>query len=183
MAIDLKTAQELEQLLGTKYFYRQSIYRLAQDGQISSYEVNGVDYFSAEEVILKALQRLTRRLQTRFPWLDTRNLRVKNAHPGRKEITIYGFPGGFKISANTDLENEEDLLQKIENARKEVIGMPDLPVGMPDDGPHNPPPPPPPPPPAPGFHPEPPRGPEEHHREVMDVLRRIEDLLRRLVEK
>lgn len=176
MVKSLQTAQELEEILGTKYFYRQSIYRLAQDGVISSYEVNGVYYFSSEEVTTQVLQRLARRIRNRFPWLAIRNLRIKFDESLSREITIYGFTNGSIIIGNTEFETEEDLLKKIENLREEVRNMPDVPVDPGDERPHMPPPP-------PGPHPGTRPGPEEHHREVMDVLRRLEERLRKLEER
>ncbi|MBI3577318.1 hypothetical protein HY086_04735 [Candidatus Gottesmanbacteria bacterium] len=176
MVIRLLTAQDLEELLGKKYFYRQSIYRMAEDGLVASYEVDGIYYFSAEEVITKALQRLGQRIRRRFPWLDTRRLRVKYDEETGKEIVIYGFADGRILRANTEEETEEELLQKVEILRKEVNTMPDMPI---EPGvPHGPPPPP------PGHGPHGPGpGPEEHHREILDMLRRLEERLERIERK
>lgn len=176
MVIRLLTAQGLEELLGKKYFYRQSIYRMAEDGFIASYEVDGVYFFSADEVVTKALQRLGQRIHRRFPWLDTRRLRVKYDEEVGKEIVIYGFAQGRNIQAYTQEETEEELLQKVENLRKEVNTMPDMPIepGV-SHGPK-------PPPPGHGPHPHGP-GPEEHHREILDMLRRIEERLERMERK
>lgn len=174
MVVRLLTASDIEELLGQKYFYRQSIYRMAQDGLISSFEVSGVFYFSPEEVTVQALTRLARRLRDRFGWLDTRSLRVKYDEAGGKEMLIYGFRDGLVIRANTQEETEEELLAKVENMRKEVKHMTDLPVAGPE--PHGPPPPP------PGPHgPKP--GPEEHHREMLDMLRRIDERLQKIEER
>lgn len=174
---NLHTAQELEELLGKKYFYRQSIYRMAEEGKINSYQVGGVLYFSSQGVVLAVLNRLVERIRYRYPWLGRFPLRVKNNE--NKELIVYGFPDGREITADTESETEEDLLNKIEGLREEVTKMPDVPVNPP----HEPGPPPPPhshhgPPPPPPHH-----GPPPHHREIMDVLRRIEDRLARLEEK
>ncbi|MBI3342540.1 hypothetical protein HY032_00075 [Candidatus Gottesmanbacteria bacterium] len=177
MAIRLLTAQDLEELLGRKYFYRQSIYRMAEDGFIASYEVDGVYYFSADEVITKALQRLGQRIRRRFPWLDTRLLRVKYFEEIGKEIVIYGFAHGSVVSVNTEKETEEELLLKVEHLRKEVNTMPDMPIEP--RAPHEPPPPPPP---DHGPHGHG-SGPEEHHREILDMLRRVEERLERIERK
>lgn len=177
MVIRLFTAQDLEELLGRKYFYRQSIYRMAEDGLIASYEVDTVYFFSADEVVTKALERLGQRIRRRFPWLDTRSLRVKYDVETGKEIVIYGFADGRILAANTEEETEEVLLQKVESIRKGVNTMPDMPIEP--GGPHGPPPPPP-----PGHDPHghgP--GPEEHHREILDILRRVEERLERIERK
>ncbi len=173
MVVRLLTALEIEELLGRKYFYRQGIYRMAQEGLISSFEVSGVYYFSPEEVTVQALKRLARRLRDRFGWLDTRSLRVKHDEEAGKEILIYGFGDGSEIRANTQEETEEELLGKVESFRKEVKHMPDLPVAGPE--PHGPPPPP--------HHGPHGPGPEEHHREILDLLRRLDERLRRIEER
>lgn len=175
MVIRLLPAQDLEAFLGRKYFYRQSIYRMAEDGFIASYEVDGVYCFSADEVVIKALQRLGQRIRRRFPWLDTRSLRVKYDEETGKEIIIYGFSDGRILRVNTEKETEEELLQKVEHIRKEVNTMPDMPIEP--GAPHGPPPPPP-----PGHGPHGP-GPEDHHREILDILRRVEERLERIERK
>lgn len=168
---NLLSAQELEELLGKKYFYRQSIYRLAEDGKISAFQVNGILYFSSEEVVMAALRKLAYRIKSRYPEISKR-LRVKFDESQEKVLTVYGFPKDTKIIANTEEETEEDLLNKLEKLREEVKNMPDLPVMPPDQG-HEPPPPPP--------HHGPP--PPPHHREMMDILRRIEERLRKIEER
>ena len=178
MVVSLRTAQELEEMLGAKYFYRQSIYRLAEDGLIGSYEVNGIFCFSSEEVINQVLQRLAKRIKNRFSWILTRNLRIKYDESQAQEIIVYGFNNGLTITANTKLETEEDLLKKIENQGEEVTKMPDIAVGPNDDRPHMPPTVP-----GPGPHHGPKLGPEEHHHDVMEALRRLEEGLRRIEEK
>ena len=165
---NLYTAQELEELLGRKYFYRQGIYRLAEDGKISSFQVSGVLYFSSQEVATAILERLANRIRNRYPWIRF-PLRVKFDENQGKVITVYGFPNGKKIITDTVKETEEDLLNKIEILRGEVTKMPDIPVYPQDE--QGPPPPPP-------HH-----GPPPHHREIIDALRRIEDRLARIEEK
>lgn len=173
---DLYTAQEVEELLGKKYFYRQGIYRLAEDGKINSYQVDGVLYFSRDELILAALNKLVERIRYRYPWLHRFPLKVKTSE--NKELMVYGFPDGREITADTESETEEDLLNKIESLREEVTKIPDLPVNPSQE-------PGPPPPPHEHHGPPPPphHGPPPHHREIMDALRRIEDRLARLEEK
>ena len=178
---NLYTAQELEEHLGKKYFYRQGAYRLAEDGKISSYQVEGVLYFSSQEVVLAILNRLAQRIRNRFPWITIRNLRVKFDEEEGKKITVYGFPGGRKIVADAENETEEDLLNKVEKIGKGVTQMPeDIPVG-PEHEPHGP----------EGHHGPHGHGPHRHgppppplhHEEMMGALRRIEDRLARIEEK
>lgn len=170
---NLHTAAELEELLGRKYFYRQSIYRLAEDGKIRSYLIYGTLFFSREELVLAVLKRLAHRLSYRYPWVNKFRLKVKDTD--NKEIVIFGFPQGREIMADTESETEEDLLRKVENFREEVIKMPELPV-QPQDHEHE------------GHEhehhgpPTPHHGPP-HHQEMMEALRRIEDRLVRIEEK
>jgi len=175
----LYTAQELEDLLGKKYFYRQSIYRLAEDGKISSYQISGTSYFSSRDVTTAVLGRLAERIRYRYPWLNTGQLRVKYDETQGKVITIYGFRDRTNITANTEAEAEEDLLNKVAKIRREVTNMPDIPVGPEHEG-HKPPPP-------PGHHGPHDHGhhppPPPHHREMMESLRRIEEKLARIEEK
>ncbi|MDP2671782.1 MAG: helix-turn-helix domain-containing protein [bacterium] len=174
---NLYTAQELEELLGKKYFYRQGIYRLAEDGKINSYQVSGVLYFSRAELTLAALNKLVERIRYRYPWVTRFPLKVRDTDS--KEIIVYGFPDGREIAADTESETEEDLLNKLEILREEVTRMADIPVNPPHEpgplpppqGHHGPPPPPP-------HH-----GPPPHHLEMMEALRRIEDKLSRIEEK
>lgn len=170
--INLHTAQELEELLGKKYFYRQSTYRLAEENKISSYQINGVSYFSSEEIVMIALNRLSQRIVYRYPWLHSFPIRVKYDEKESKSIVVYGLPKDKKIRVNTETETEEDLLNKIQNIRGEVRNMTDIPVkpvhdpyGTPPLPPHE-------------RHPGPP-----HQREIMDALRRIEERLNRIEER
>lgn len=161
----LYTAQQLEELLGKKYFYRQSFYRLTEEGLIDSFNIDGTLYFSSEEVIIVMLQRLSRRLRSRFPWLQNRGVRIKFDQSNRK-ISLYNQQG-FKLEANTDIETEEDFLRKVGLARGEVNKMQDFPIDQPPPpgpGPHHPPPPP-------------------HHEVIMEALRRIEEALARIEAK
>lgn len=170
---NLLTAQELEDLLGKKYFYRQSIYRLAEEGKIAAFQVSGVMYFSSEEVIIAVLRRLAERIRNRYPRLS-HLLRLKFDENQGKEITVYGFFNGQKVTANTEQDSEEDLLSKIEKVGREVRIMPvDIPVRPPHE-PYDQPPPPP----HHGHKPQPP-----HHIEIMEALRRIEERLARMEER
>lgn len=168
----LFTAQELEELLGRTYFYRQSIYRMAEDKKISSYQVSGKFYFSSDEVVSAAMNRLANRIRLRFSRL-ARFLRISFVENKNKIISVYGFPDKSIITANTENETEEQLLRKIEEKGREVKNMPDIPVG-----PHHDVPPPPPP------HYPPHHGDEiPPHEEILEVLRRIEDRLVTIEEK
>ena len=166
----LFTAQKLEKILGEKYFYRQSLYRLAENNETSLYKVNNINYYSKKEVINSALKKLAESIARRHPWIPANTLWIKY-NKQMKKIIIYGFSKNETIEANTNKETENDLLNKIENIREEVKYMPDVPVKPHHDVP-------PPPPPHHGPHPKPP-----HHEEIIEVLRRIEDRLRRIEEK
>lgn len=123
------------------------------------------------------LQRLSRRLRSRFPWLENRGISIKFDQIDRR-ISLYNRKG-FKLEANTSQETEEDFLGKTEKIREEVIKMQDFPIDQPPPPPHGAPPPPP----GPGpYHPPPPP-PPPHHVEMMEALRRIEGALRRIEDK
>ena len=175
-AKSLFTAQELEELLGKMYFYRQRIYRMAEDGKISPYQVDGKFYFSKDELIMATLNRLSARIRLRFSRLAP-FLRISFDENKNKAITVYGFPDKSIITANTENETEEELLKKVENKGREVKNMPDIPVGPGNhdhDHPHQP------------HHPphHPPHGHDNPpHEEILEVLRRIEDRLVRIEEK
>jgi len=175
MNISLSTAQELEKKLGERYFYRQAIYRLAEENAISTYQINDVMYLSSEEVQTASLKRLAEKIHRRFPDFHYLPLRVKFSEVN-KVISVYGFDNDFKVKINTEKETEENLLNKIEKVRKGVNKMPDMPVNPPGDRPA------PPLPPKPGPHPHH-EGPEKHHHDVTEALRRIEDGLRRIEDK
>lgn len=171
----LFTAQDLEKLLGKTYFYRQRIYRMAEDGKIPSYDVGGKFYFSKEEVVLAALNRLANRIRLRFSKLAS-FLRISFDENKNKVISVYGFLDKTIVTADTENETEEELLRKVENKGREVKNMPDVPVGP---GHHDAPPPPP-------HHPphHPPHGHDiPPHEEILETLRRIEDRLTRIEER
>lgn len=173
----LYTAQQLEELLGKKYFYRQSFYRLAEEGLIDSFNIDGTLYFSSQEVIDVVLQRLVRRLRSRFPWLQNKGFKI-NFDQSNNKIYLHNQKS-FALEANTTDETEEDFLKKIETIRGEVIKMPDFPIDQPPPPPYGAPPPPST---GPGpHHPLPP--PPPHHEAIMDAFRRIEEALRRIEDK
>lgn len=174
----LYSVQELEELLGKKFFYRQFFYRLAEEGLINSFNIDGTLYFSSQQAIDVVLQRLIRRLKSRFPWLLNKGIRIK-FDKLTKSISVYN-PRGFNLEANTDKETEEDFLKKIEARRGEVIKMQDFPIDQPPPPPYGAPPPPPP---GPGPHHPPPPPLPPHHVEMMEALRRIEEALRRIENK
>ena len=179
---ELYTAQDIEEILGKKYFYRQNLYRLADEGVVNSYYIGKTLYLSKEEVVREILKRLARRVRTRIP--QAKNLRLRFDEKIAKEIVIYSRHGNFEISADTQSETEEELLRKVQLNRKEVTKMADIPV---DDSGHEPP-----------EHPEPhgphhgphdghgphhPPPPPPHHHEIIEALRRIDEALRRIEEK
>lgn len=166
----LFTAQELEKILGEKYFYRQSLYRLAESNDINFYLVNNTYYFSKNEIINSVLQKLAESIARRHPWIPANTIWIKYDKQNKK-IIIYGFNNNETIEADTESETENDLLGKIEDIRKEVKHMPDVPVKPQHDTL-------PPPPPHHGPYHEPP-----HHEQIMEALRRIEDSLRKIEEK
>lgn len=168
----LFTAQELEDLLGKTYFYRQRIYRMAEDGKISSYQIGGKLYFSKEELIAASLNRLAARIRLRFSKLAS-FLKLSFDESKAKEIRVFGFLDKSLIISNTEIETEEELLRKLEDKGREVRNMPDIPVGPSHHG-------------APPPH-HPPHPPHGHdippHEEILEALRRIEDRLARIEEK
>lgn len=171
--IKLFTAQELEKLLGIKYFYRQGIYRMAESEKVNSYNIGKTLYFSKDEVINAALVRLVKRVERRHPWIPHDTLGLRYDEKQEKRIVIYGFSRGEEIVANTDEETEGDLIRKIEEIRKEVTQMPDVPVKphpRPHDKHHSP-------------HHHGPHHRPPHHEEILETLREIEDRLRKIEEK
>ena len=177
-AYNLYTAQQLEELLGKKYFYRQIIYRLADEGSISSFNTDGTLYFSIEEVKRAILEKLARRIRYRFPWVTPHSFRISFDKQKAKEIIIFNSKNKFSITANTEIETEEDLLKKIEKSREEVIKMQDIPLDQPPPPPYGALPPPP-----PGPEPHHPPSPPPHHEVIMEALRRIEEALARIEAK
>ena len=182
---NLSTAQELGNLLGKKYFYRQNIYRLAEDSSIPSFNIEGNLYFSAEDVKKALFLKLAKRIRNRFPNLRHKGLMVSYDEQRDKKITIYSTRLGFKLQTAPNLETEEDLLKKLEG--EEVKKMADFPVDSEENGG----PPPPPPshgphgphhPPHHGPHHDPHHG-EPPHEEILEALRRIEDRLKRIEYK
>lgn len=173
----LYTAQQLEELLGQKYFYRQIIYRLADEGVINAYNTDGTLYFSTEEVKKAVLEKLARRIRYRYPWILPYRFKISFNEQKAKEIRVYNPKSGFSMVSDTENETEEDLLKKIEISREEVIKMADIDVNPPepeDHGPHHPP--------HHGPH-DPHHGPPPYHEEMMEMLRRIEETLKRIEDK
>jgi hypothetical protein len=169
---DLFTAQELEQDLGKTYFYRQRIYRMAEGGELPSFSAKGVFYFNKSDVIAVVLKRLEERIVSRFPSMNSALLKARYDFKNKKLIEVEGFPGGRDAFVDTETETEEDLLEKIERIGREMIYM----QPEPKPEPHRE---------HPGGHHPPPHEPEHvrHHRDVMDVLHRIEETLRGIEER
>ena len=176
---DLYTAQEIESELGKAYFYRQRIYRMSQGG-LPSFSIKEVLYFNLPDVVAIALRNLEERIKSRFPQVNTATLRASYDFQDKKLIRVEGLPGGRIVTADTEVETEEDLLEKVELIGMEVISMPAK--HDPHHDPHHPPAPKPLYESRPGEHEHEPE-PKRHHREVMEILRRIEEMLRRIEEK
>lgn len=109
----LYTALEAEDILGKKYFYRQRIYRLAEDKKIISFnrQQAGVVYLGSH-IIQTFLKELNLKIQNKFPEINIESIRIFYDTVSGKRIVIDGL-FGRSISINTDEENEEDVIQKI----------------------------------------------------------------------
>lgn len=108
----LITAIEGENLLGKKYFYRQRIYRLAENNKIIEFKRKDNSVFLGSHIVQAFLKELELRIQDKFPEIDFTSLRIFYDMIKGKRIVVDGLLGK-SIYANTDEENEEDLLKKI----------------------------------------------------------------------
>ena len=175
----LLTAQEIENLLGKKYFYRQNIYRMADDNIIPTFNVGGTLYFSPEDVKKAAFTKLARRIRARFPHLRYKGQVISFDEQKDKKIRVHSTRSRFEVIADPEIETEENLLKKLDE--KEVKNMTNFPVDP--EGPEGPPPPPP----HHGHGPHHPHGPHHGfpppHEEILEVLRRIEETLARIETK
>lgn len=167
----LLTARQVEDELGRGYFYRQHIYRLADERMIESYLIDEKLYFSVDEILNATFSRLKKKINRRFPRRFLRRMRVAFNPLEKNEITIYKTKPKLAVSVNTTIDSEEVLLTKLEQVRKEVKIMIDKPIHDHDEHDHD--------------HPRPrhSHGPMKHHHEMMKRLERIEDLLERIEEK
>jgi hypothetical protein len=108
----LYSATEIEELLGKSYFYRQRIYRLANNRKLIQFNRHNTVVFMGSHVIQAFLKELELRIQDKFPEIDTASLRIFYDTTKGKRIVVDGL-FGRGIAIDTDEENEEDLLKKI----------------------------------------------------------------------
>lgn len=109
----LYTASEIEDLLGKKYFYRQRVYRLASARKLVEFNRGEIAIYMGSHVISSFLKELELRIQDKFPEIDFSDLRIFYDTATNKRIVVDGL-FGRGVSVDTDKENEEDLLKKIE---------------------------------------------------------------------
>ncbi len=112
--IKIVTPIEAEKLLGSKYFYRQRIYRLADKNKLSKYDFQGKVCFSISDILKIFLKDLELRIAEKFPELEIENLRIFYDTTTERRVVVDGIFGSG-VFANTDLETEEILLDKIRN--------------------------------------------------------------------
>lgn len=167
----LLTAQQVENEFGRGYFYRQHIYRLADENVIESYHIGSKLYFSIDEIVDISISRLKKKLARRFPRRFLRGMRTSFYPLEKNEIKLYKTKPELSVSVDTRTDSEETLLTKLEQVRKEVKIMPDRPIHDHDEHKHD------------HSRPHHSHGPMKHHHEMMKRLERIEDLLERIEEK
>jgi hypothetical protein len=109
----LMTPLEAEEMLGKKYFYRQRIYRLAQNKEISSFQLKGQACFLGSHILKATLAGLNKKISAILPQVDLSTIRIFYDTAHGKRIVVDGL-FGKGISVDTDNETEEDLLKKIE---------------------------------------------------------------------
>lgn len=112
--VHLMTAQEIEEALGSKYFYRQRIYRMAEAGKITAFERKSAatTVFLGNLVLKAFLQELTDKIKLRFPEIDVTKLSIFYDPYDKRRVIVDGL-FGKGIYADADKETEEDLLKKI----------------------------------------------------------------------
>lgn len=108
----LVTPLEAEELLGRKYFYRQKIYRLAEKGKIPAFKLRGQNCYLGSHIVSAMLKDLELHIASKFPEIDTQDMRIFYDTARGKRIVVDGL-FGKGITIDTDLETEEDLIQKI----------------------------------------------------------------------
>lgn len=106
------TASEIEEALGSKYFYRQRIYRLAESGAITAFERKETTVFLGNLVLKAFLKDLSEKIKQRFPEINIEKLSIFYDPSDKRRIVVDGL-FGKGISVDTDKETEEDLLKKI----------------------------------------------------------------------
>jgi len=110
----LYTAGEIENFLGKKYFYRQRVYRLSKVRKLVEFNRGELSVYMGSHVVSAFLKELELRIQDRFPEINISKLRIFYDVTNEKRIVVDGL-FGHGISVDTDKENEDDLLNKIEN--------------------------------------------------------------------
>lgn len=108
----LYTAVEAENKFGSKFFYRQKIYRLAERKVIPSFIKNKDLCFIGSDILKGFIKELELKIEGNFPMLDISRIQIFFDLINGKRIVIDGL-FGKSISVNTDLETEEDLLLKL----------------------------------------------------------------------
>ena len=108
----LYTAVEAENKFGSKFFYRQKIYRLAERKVIPSFIKNKDQCFIGSDILKGFIKELELKIEGRFPMLEISKIQVFFDLVNGKRVVVDGL-FGKSISINTDLETEEDLLLKL----------------------------------------------------------------------
>ncbi len=112
--VHLMSALEIEEALGSKYFYRQRIYRMAEAGTITTFERQGKSVYLGNLVLKAFLKDLEEKIATKFPDFKDQKLQVFYDQFDKRRIYVDGL-FGKTIYADTDKENEDDILKKISN--------------------------------------------------------------------
>lgn len=109
----LFTAQEAEKMLGRRYFYRQRIYRLAENKKIIGLtRKDSVIVYFGNQVVQGFLKDLSLKIEAKFPEINIDSIRIFYDSVTGKRIVIDGL-FGRSISINAETENEEDVISKI----------------------------------------------------------------------
>ncbi|MDB5178193.1 MAG: hypothetical protein JWN01_136 [Patescibacteria group bacterium] len=108
---ELLTAPEIEDRLGSKYFYRQKIYRLAEAGRVRKYAFRDQTCFLTSDIVKAFLEDLEQAIHSQHPDIDMSMVQVMY-EPVTRRIVVDGL-FGKGISADTSRETQEDTLRKI----------------------------------------------------------------------
>jgi hypothetical protein len=108
----LMTPVEAEDIFGSKYFYRQRIYRMVEVGKIQTFQLRGQTCYLGSHILKAFLKDLELKIASKFPNLDVRALKIFFDNTHGKRIVVDGL-FGKGVAVNTDEETEEILLQKI----------------------------------------------------------------------
>lgn len=109
---DILTALDIEKELGSKYFYRQRIYRLADKRAIDTLGSGNKTYFIGGQVLKAFLKELRLKIESRFPQVDIETIDIFYDNVTGKRLVVDGIVGKA-VSVNTDTETEDDLVTKI----------------------------------------------------------------------